>query len=185
MVHIVSFGPKRYMTDVGNGPTNPTGPLALDVSSAQPSENIAPQLRRLRHSTIPENTRQVEPEQLLWIFELQHEPEKDSPWLPIYAFSDLEFLQPDFETMNFFTSQNPRSWFTTRVVATKSVMQSGIIVGTIGCHHDQLKRRERGQKIFERRLKSETERVEALEQHLGITLDPNEREAVKQQVSQI
>ena len=68
---------------------------------------------RLVHKPIAQFTDQG---QKLWVFEVQNGSE--SPWIPGYCFSEMEFLPEDFEIMNFHASQSRTSWFMETIVFT-------------------------------------------------------------------
>ena len=185
MIHIVTIGTQRYAVDVGMGPTGPSAPLALDESSAVPTVNVVPQMRRLRKTLISEVTCKVEAQQALWVYEVQHDPAKDSPWLPQYCFSELEFLAADFELFNFYTSQSPKSWFRHHALCSKQILEGDQIIGSIICFGPSIKRREHGKVTFELDLKSEDQRTEALEKYLDVKLTSSEKAAISGYPSQI
>lgn len=185
MIHIVSIGPKRYMVDVGNGPTNPTAPIALDDSSASPVANISPQTRRLRRSVIPDTTRKTMADQALWCYEVQHQPAQQSPWIPVHCFSELEFLPSDFQIINFYSSQYPQSIFRRNLNISKHLLRNGEFFGVVTCDGKQLKRREHGIKTLNIEFKTEEERTTALQEHMGIVLLPAEKAAIENYPTQI
>lgn len=78
---------------------------------------IAPSEMRLIKDSIPEL---VDRSQKLWIYQVRYNPE--SEWIPMYSFSEVEFLPQDFGVMNFATSKNPTSWFTQAFVCTKVIL---------------------------------------------------------------
>ena len=178
MVHIVSIQSTRYQVDVGFGTAGSVIPLLLDSSSQKPSINVPPQMKRLRRSGLPESSQKDKSEHLFWVYEVQNEPDADVPWTPIYCFTELEFLPSDFEVMNFYTSHSPRIFFLNEVVCSKNIIEGENIVGTISLHQRTLKRRVYGNKDVDLDLKTEEERVRALDLHLGITLTDDECAAI-------
>lgn len=139
MVNIVTLADgKRYMVDVGFGGNGPTQPLPLDSEHPQ-FKNIAPADVRLLYDNILENTNRS---QKLWIY--QHRNYAQSRWLPMYCFTELEFLPQDYEAMNFQTSQSRTSWFTYKIVVVKMILEEGEVVGTLMLVGGDLKRRIKG-----------------------------------------
>jgi arylamine N-acetyltransferase len=78
---------------------------------------IAPSEMRLIKDSIPDF---VDKSQKLWIYQVRYNPE--SEWIPMYSFSEIEFLPQDFAVMNFATSRQPTSWFTQAFVCTKVIL---------------------------------------------------------------
>ncbi|KAL2852444.1 hypothetical protein BJY01DRAFT_232644 [Aspergillus pseudoustus] len=105
MVLIVTIDKCRYMVDVGFGNNVPTRPLPLEENRV--SINIAPSEMRLIKDSLPESVDQT---QKAWIYQIRFSQE--SVWIPIYAFTEVEFLPQDFAMMNFQTYNLPSSWFT-------------------------------------------------------------------------
>ena len=185
MLHIVTLGTRRYYVDVAFGSSGPSAPISLDEISASPVVNIIPQKRRLTRSPLPDSVRKTGTEQHLWIYEVQNEPGKAGPWLPMYCFGDLEFLLADFEVLNFYTSRTPRLFFTQKIVCEKHIFEDGVAVGTLSLFERRFKRRERGQLTLVIDFKSEHERIEALQQHFGVILTADERMAISGYFSEI
>lgn len=178
MVHIVTLGSKRYQVDVAFGSAGPTSPLLLDEASLTPTENVPPQKRRLRRSVISDSIRSTVSKQLLWIYEVQNEPD-NGPWLPMYCFCEHEFLPADFEVMNFFTSQSPQIWFRHSVVCEKHILKDGKVIGNVSIFKQTLSRREHGQKVLDVALETELERIQALHEHLNVSLTLDEQEHIR------
>ena len=108
------------------------------------------------------------------------------PYLPAYCFSELEFLPRDFETMNFFVSRSPKSWFTFHVVCLRFLLDetSEEMVGDMTLFGTDLRKRERGKSseaLCE--IGSEKERVAALERFMGVRLIEEEREGIRGMVT--
>ena len=159
MVNIVTLANgKRYMVDVGFGGNGPTQPLPLDSEHLY-VKNVAPAEVRLVYDNIPENTNRS---QKLWIY--QHRIDAQSPWLPMYCFTELEFLPQDYETMNFQTSQSRTSWFTYKIVVVKMILEEGEIVATLMLVGGDLRRRIKGEIEDLKACKTEEDRVQALEE---------------------
>ncbi|KAL4788184.1 hypothetical protein BJX76DRAFT_345057 [Aspergillus varians] len=101
--------------DVGFGNNCPTRPLPLEENAM--AVNIAPAEMRLTKESLPEA---VDQSQTFWIYQIRFNAE--SKWVPLYAFSEVEFLPQDFAMMNFQTSQMPSSWFTQTVLCVSHIL---------------------------------------------------------------
>lgn len=185
MVTIVTIGGKKYLVDVGVGSHGPVLPVPLEedgfsTMNVKPSHEI-----RLRREHIPDNSHRTNPEQLLWVYSLRFSAESD--WLPGYCFSEVEFLPQDYETMNFFVSRSPKSWFTYHVVCLKFLMdeESEEIVGDITLFGRELNDRRMGKGNKIATVASEEERVEALEKYLGVKLSAAEKAGIHGMVTMI
>lgn len=178
MVNIVTLTDgKKYMLDVGFGANGPIRPLLLDADNSQ-AAGVPPSHIRLVYANIPGTT---DPDQKLWIY--QHHSSWGKEWVPMYCFTELEFLPQDYEIMNLWTSQSRKTWFTYSIVATKMIMEEGEVVGEIILSGAEVKRRMRGDVERLRDCKSEEDRVEALERWFGVKLTDGERKGVKGMVT--
>jgi arylamine N-acetyltransferase len=181
-VHIVTVGDNRYMVDVGFGPNYcPIQPLRL-IHDTAGCENIAPSFVRLVWKSIEGS---ANPYQKLWHY--QHRINSDRDFEDMYCFTETEFLHRDFEVMNYFTSSNPRSFFPRRIICGKMISggeRGEDIVGVLILQED-LKRRIGAEPKEVEALKSERERVKALQDHFGITLNSIEQDAIKGTVAEI
>ena len=173
MVNIVTLDDgKKYMVDVGYGGSGPIRPMLLDSENSL-GPGIAPGESRLILENIPQNS---DPSQKMWIY--QHRNNSQSAWMPQYCFTELEFLPRDYEVMNFWTSQSPKSWFTQRVVALKMIVEAGEIVGYVSLLDKEIKRKVGGKTELLRTCKGEAERVDALERWFGVKLTEEERDGI-------
>lgn len=168
MLNIISIEGKQYVLDVGFGSSGPTHPLPLVEDEV--SINVGAQEMRLVHDTIPDFTASS---QKLWLY--QHRNESNQPWLPTYAFSEMEFTPRDFMMMNYFTSTHPTSWFTYMVVCVKMVLEDGEIVGDVTLFGNEVKERIKGRTTLLAVCNTEEERVKALHDFLGVKLSVTER----------
>lgn len=180
MVNIVTVQGKHYLVDVGFGSNSPTFPVPLEDGYS--TLNIDPgHSMRLTRGHIPDNTsaKSSNPGQELWIYDIRFTD--DSPWLPAYCFSEIEFLPRDFDTMNFFVSKSRTSWFTYFVVCLNYVMdpETERIVGDVTLFGNEIKKRRYGKSEQLMSIESEGDRVLALEKYLGVKLSEAERGGIK------
>ncbi|KAL1310685.1 hypothetical protein AAFC00_000946 [Neodothiora populina] len=197
---------RTFLVDTGFGAKCPTKPLELNRDVPTRITNMAPkQESRIRWTNIPDN---VNKSQLIWVYEFRYDVKAD--WIPAYCFSETEFLPNDYAMMSFFTSHNPKSWFTYSVVCVKMVMgkrssstttttprQYGQqaaeqlqdsevedeIVGDVTLFNNEVKRRVHGEAETVERLETEDQRVAALKKWFGISLTDSERDGIKGKAS--
>jgi len=180
MINIVTLHStkQKTMVDVGFGANGPISPLSL--IDAEESPHIEPASMRLIHSNIPENT---DPTQKLWIYQHRISSADDVAWIPQYCFTELEFLPQDYELMNFYTSQSPKSMFTQKIVMARFVLDQNTpteeIIGTETLMGAEVKRRIKGKVVYGKECKNEEERVWALEDRFGIRLSEAERRGIR------
>ncbi|RDW60449.1 uncharacterized protein DSM5745_10907 [Aspergillus mulundensis] len=165
MVIIVTIGGWKYMVDVGFGNNGPTEPLALLRNVAG---HINPTLEiQLDKEPLPEA---VDQSQEFWVYKVRYRPDKG--WIPMYAFSETEFLPQDFAMINFNTSMQPSSWFTQKVVCVRHILNQdeSNIEGLCVMAGKEVKRRVAGKSEIVQKLETEDDRVEALGKWFGIHL---------------
>ncbi|KAL2866627.1 arylamine N-acetyltransferase family protein [Aspergillus lucknowensis] len=165
MVLIVTINQRRYMVDVGFGNNVPTRPLPLEENTI--TRNIAPTEMRLIKESLPES---VDQSQKAWIYQIRFSTESD--WIPIYAFTEMEFLPQDFAMMNFSTSKGSTSWFTQAVVCVQLLLDEaeGELQGLYILAGKEVKRRIHGNTEVVQTLQDEEDRVKALEKWFGMRL---------------
>ncbi|KAF2108875.1 hypothetical protein BDV96DRAFT_616143 [Lophiotrema nucula] len=194
-VNVVRFGTQRYLLDGGYGPRGPVRPIPLEHETE--SGQILPAQSKLVYGRISDN---LDSSQRLWIYHYRKTPQ--AQWTPQYCFSDLEFIPADIEAMNFEPSLNRRTFFTHKVVVSRFTTDgendTGIsprspgrdavgeeVNGSLTIDHDVLRWRKRGGEKVEIRLRSEQERVLALEQYFGIVLSAGEQREIMGTAAQI
>ncbi|MCJ1467015.1 N-terminal acetyltransferase [Pseudocyphellaria aurata] len=166
---------QKYVVDVGFG-AEPTRPLPLVTGKIWPG--ISRKQMRLAHENIAPNT---DPGQRLWIYQ-SRDPSgaTDAEWKNIYCFTELEFLPDDFENMNFFTSQSPKSWFTQQIVVVKLEMdERHELLGMVSLIDGRVKRTRAEESEILQFCQSEGERLAALETWFGIELEEHEKASIK------
>jgi arylamine N-acetyltransferase len=178
MLNIVTIGGQKYVLDVGFGSSGPTHPLPLVENEI--STNVGEQEMRLIYDTIPDFTVSG---QKLWRYE--HRNGGEQPWLPTYAFSEMEFTPSDYTMMNYFTSSHRTSWFTYLVVCVKMILEDGEIVGDVTLFGNEVKKRTKGKSELLALCASEAERVKALDEFLGVKLIPAEIAGIQGMVTEI
>ncbi|KAL6717662.1 hypothetical protein ACLMJK_005577 [Lecanora helva] len=180
MVNIVTLDDgKKYMLDVGFGNNGPIQPLPLDPQHSQ-VKGIKPAEMQLVYQNLSLNS---DPDQNLWFY--QHRNDSDAKWVPMYCFTELEFLPQDYEIMNFWTSQSRKSWFTTKIVVVRTLMRDEETFGSVVLIGGELKRRVEGKTEHLKTCEKEEERVEILEKWFGVRLAQEERAGIKGLVTEL
>lgn len=179
MVNVVTIAGKKYMVDVGFGSNGATAPLQLVENEVQ--KRIEPGEMRLIQSKIAEQT---DANQRLWIYQIRHTP--DSDWEPTYCFTETEFLPQDYELMNFWTSQNRRSFFTYSILmAMMLISEDSKLVGAVTMKDAEAKMRIGGEVVETRVCKSEQQRLQVFKEWFGIHLTPEEERAIRGTVTEL
>lgn len=183
MVNLVNVRGELYMVDVGFGAGGPTHPMPLREGGI--SMNVAPNENvRLRRDALPEAERR---ENKLWLLE-RRVTSDDGPWVAVYCFEDnVCFLPQDFEVMTHFTSTHRTSFFAYRVVASKHLVDpsSETVNGDVVLYEDRVQSTQYGETQVLAELKSEEDRVDALQRYLGITLSDAQRDGIRGMVTEI
>ena len=182
MVNLVTLSSQRYLVDVGMGARGPTVPLVLLSDTSVVS--ISPRKMRLLHGSIPEHT-YSHPSNAMWRLEVCDQ--EDSPWIPVYAFTEVEFLPVDFEMMNWYTSCHRRSWFTHKLLVSLMLLdeQRENVIGDITLYETTFRKRIHGTVDVEVKCKSEKERVALLFVYFGIRLTDIEQRTIRGTMSEI
>lgn len=178
MLNVVTIEGARYVLDVGFGSSGPTCPLPLEADKI--FTNVGQQEMMLRHGNIPDFT---DADQKVWVY--LHRNGVDQPWLPTYAFSEMEFTPSDFTMMNYFMSTHRTSWFTYLIVCVRMVLEDGEIVGDVTLFGNEVKKRVNGKSEVLALCESEEERVKALREFLGVELDDAEKQGIDGMTSKI
>ncbi|KAI4201519.1 MAG: hypothetical protein LQ346_002155 [Caloplaca aetnensis] len=180
MVNIITIAGQKYMVDVGFGGNGATAPLLLRHNEVQ--DRITPGQMRLIQSNIAEHT---DASQRLWIYQIRHAVNKD--WEPTYCFTETEFLPQDYELMNFWTSQNRRSFFTYSILMAKMLMSDeGRLIGAVTLSDGREAKKRIGNEVVERRVcRSEQERLQLLKDWFGIVLTEEEERGIKGTVTEL
>ncbi|KAK8195302.1 uncharacterized protein BKA78DRAFT_330587 [Phyllosticta capitalensis] len=180
---IVTIGPYDHIVDVGFGPNGPTRPLRVDKNTSETTcAQIAPAHMRLVWKNIEGNT---DPNQRLWVY--QYRRNQDSAWQDLYCFSEMEWLPQDFQLVNYYTSTNPKSWFTQTVICSKMVIDSPENPELIGSMilQNSLTMCIHGRVESQQTFKCEEDRLRALDNVFGIGLTRSEQDGIKGLVTEI
>lgn len=132
MVNFVTIEGKTYMIDVGFGAPGPILPLPLEERVEYP--NIYPASARLVRGHIGPLVRRSD-SQRLWIYQHRAKPANqvslssnsskdtnDDGWRDTYAFSEVESIPADFESLTVASAFRRNSFFNYTIAAARMIM---------------------------------------------------------------
>lgn len=146
--------------------------------------SIAPRRIRLQHRIIAEHAQEDEKDaQKLWCFDVCHHPKDnadENTWIPTYCFTTTEFLPQDYEMMSWFTSTSPRCFFIRSILCTKMIMdeETEEIVGDYSLFNDNVRKTVGGKREVVRELKTEQDRLDALEEIFGVRFTQEQKDGI-------
>lgn len=196
MVNLVRLEGRRYLVDVGFGAYGPCKPIPLnkEEGGGVTYEGVAPQELRLEWKALKKST---DPEQRVWVY--SHREQKEASWLESYCFTELEFYAEDFKVMNLWTMTLRESYFVQSVIAQRFVLSEEVekveemekerwketggaepkAVGVMILHDNIIKRRIRDKVEVLAVLRSEADRIAALQRYFGIKLSEQEQRGIR------
>ena len=183
MLNLVRLDAEWYVVDVGmtKGPN-----LPYPLRDGFQTTSIAPRLIRVQLRPIPESYARHSPNSTgpprMWCLDVCYNPadEAKKEWLPVYCFTETEFLPQDYEVMSWFTSTNPRSWFTRYVTCTKMLMDEDkeVIVGNVTLFQDTVRETIGANTKVIKECKTEDERLQALAEIFDVHLTDGEKKGI-------
>ncbi|KAF9870735.1 arylamine n-acetyltransferase 1 [Colletotrichum karsti] len=176
MLNLITIDGQRYMVDVGFGKGAAMIPVPLKKDGGHEFTTIAPLRGKLVYEKLDQHT---DPDQRMWVY--YSTDSADGPLKQRNCFTELEFFPEDFEVMNLSTMSKPTSYFVKTVLAMRTILdpETRKAIGTIVLHKDEVKRKIGDQLELLETLKTEAERVAALEKYFYIKLRPEEQKAIK------
>lgn len=181
MLNLVLLDDEWYVVDVGMGSMGPNLPYPLrdgfETTSIAP-RSIRLQLRPIAETYAGKYTSKANPPKL-WCFDVCYNPVDgaENDWVPAYCFTETEFLPQDYETMSWFTSTNPRSFFTRYVMCTKMLMDEDeeVIVGNLTLFKDTVTESIGANRKVVKEYKTEDERLKGLAEIFNVHLTDEEK----------
>jgi arylamine N-acetyltransferase len=172
MVNIVTIDNQRYLVDVGFGIDNPPKPIPL--ISGYETAGIFPKLYKLTYTRLPQHS---DDSQRVWVYSHR---QPDGPWVDGFCFSEIEFFPLDFEVLNHSVSTKPQSFFLQVIMCMKTLLNpdTNETEGMLTLFQNEVKRRIGGISEVVETLRSEEDRVRALEKWFGIVLAENEKRGI-------
>lgn len=171
----------KYVCDVAFGGDGPTAPMPLKVGPI--TKNLGSQEVRFARERVPGSKRQE-----FWVYQYRNSAAK--PWNSFYVFNDTEFLEVDFNVVNYFTSQaGTFQNFTIMIVkfllGQDEKTGEGKIVGKVMLVNGVVKRNTGGKTEVVQVCSTEAERISALKTWFGISLTDEEVSGIKGSVTEL
>ncbi|KAH7028426.1 arylamine N-acetyltransferase 1 [Macrophomina phaseolina] len=178
MLNLVRLDGEWYVVDVGMGAMGPNLPYPLQDGFETAS--VAPRRIRIQLRSIAESY--AGQSNTLWCYDVCYNSvdNGESVWVPVYCFTETEFLPQDYEIMSWFTSTHERSFFTRYVTSTRMLMDEAReeIVGSITLFEATIKQSIGSERKVLKECTTEDERVDALKEFFGIELTDEERKGI-------
>lgn len=171
----------KYVCDVAFGGDGPTAPMPLKAGPIH--KNLGTQEVRFARERVPGSKRQE-----FWVYQYRNSAAK--PWNSFYVFNDTEFLEVDFNVVNFFTSQ-AGSFQNFTIMIVKFLLGQddetgeGKIVGKVMLVNGTVKRNMGGKTEVVQVCTTEAERISALKTWFGITLTDEEVSGIRGSVTEL
>jgi arylamine N-acetyltransferase len=191
LVHIVlivtlseAHGGGKYVCDVAFGGDGPTMPLLL-IDGWMTTNLGTQEVRYIRAPIGQVQQRVLGNRQKYWIYQYRNSADRD--WNSFYCFDETEFLEADFDVMNFYTSQG-RTFQRVMVLAIKFLRAEGSpprIGGKVMLVNGVVKRNTAGKTEVVRVCKTEEERIKALKDYFNIDLTVEERNGITGEVTEL
>lgn len=171
----------RYQSDVAFGGDGPTIPMPMVEGLVH--LNLGTQQIRLVRDWLPDQVHRVDSSRQ-WIY--QYRNSETAEWNSFYAFTEVEFLQPDWGVLNHWVCSHPDSNQLVRmlIVSFQRRRKEGgaaheyEIVGKRMLVDDVIKENLGGKTSVVKQCRSEDERVQEIRERFGITLTQEERAAI-------
>ncbi|KAF4496730.1 arylamine N-acetyltransferase [Fusarium agapanthi] len=183
MLLLVFLGDEWYGVDVGMGSMGPNLPFPLQDGFE--SLSIAPREIRIQKRSIPE-TYATGPSHgtKMWCYDVCYNPaESEMTWTPVYCFTETEFLPQDYEVMSWFTSTNPRSFFTRYITCTKMIMDEDkeVIIGNLTLFKDTVRETIGSDRKVVKKFETEEERIQGLVEIFDVNLTEEEKNSLPEE----
>jgi arylamine N-acetyltransferase len=184
MLNLVRLEDEWYVVDVGMGAMGPNLPYPL--RDGFETTSIAPRKIRLQLRSIAESYARLSGSSSgspkMWCYDLCYEPvgSAEDKWVPVYCFTETEFLPQDYQMMSFWTSTNLTSFFTRNVTCTKMIMDEAKekIVGNITLFGDTIRESIGSDRRVVKECTTEDDRVQVLSELFNITLTDHEKNGI-------
>lgn len=182
MVNIVTISSQKYFVDVAFGAEEAMRPVPM-ISGFE-FEQIAPVRGRIEHTSLSQHS---DPSQRVWLYSTRNTAEDNAEWVPKYHFLDAEFFPADYRTMNLSPMAQPTSFFVQTVMAMRVLLdeETKRPKGALTMVGNVVRRKVHGETEVLAELKTEEERVEALEKYFEVVLSESEKRGIKGLASEL
>ena len=172
MCNLVTIDSTKYVVDVGFGADSSFQPVPLQ--DGYEFTIFSPRRGKLEYRSIDHHS---DSSQRLWVYSMQEDAQ--SEWKEQYAFVETEFFKNDYAMTNYYCSTSPDSFFTRTVLAMRAIVEDGHIVGVMTLFQDEVRRKIGATREVVETLKTEEDRVRAVEKYFFIPLNAEDREGIK------
>ncbi|KXT09607.1 hypothetical protein AC579_7655 [Pseudocercospora musae] len=182
MLNLVKIQEQWWVVDVGMGSMGPA--IIYPLEDGYEGLAVAPRKIRLQKRVIPEHASRNEDEApKLWCYDQCLIPGGEGPksqWISTYCFTETEFLPQDYEMMSYYTSTNPKSFFTYSVMCSKFVLDDARenIIGHTTLFNNSISSVIGGKKEVSTELNTEEERIQKFKEVLGVELTDEEESSI-------
>ena len=205
-VNIVHLSGQRYFCDVGFGSAGPTSLVPLQdgytgintgdehrvattmklhlgwvAGTAVRNEDSKQWIYSVKYGADDQDTKTtVEAEGQSQAVNGEKVDKTKAHWIQCYAFSKNEFLPADFEVMSWHVSTEPSSMFVNNVLCQKHIMSDDgeRLIGDVTLFGKDIKERRYGVSERLMEIRTEDDRLEALEIFLGVKLSDVEKAGI-------
>ena len=139
----------------------------------EPEVDIWPRRRRLIHDTLPGC---IHPKQKWW--RLQIKSKEEEPWLDVWAFTETEWQDHDFEMLRVAYATLGTSWAAPQPACFLTLFEEEVPVGYLLMVEDELRRNYKGETKVIWKFYTEYDRISALAEEFGIVLSENEQSQI-------
>jgi arylamine N-acetyltransferase len=181
MLNLVRLDGEWYVVDVGMGAMGPNLPYPL--RDGFETTSIAPRRIRVQSRSIAESGAKdrASGSPKMWCYDFCYEPTgnvDNEKWIPVYCFTEAEFLPQDYQVMSWFTSTHPSSFFTRYPTCTKMLLSDDKIVGNNTLFQGTIRETIGSERKVLKECTTEEERVRALAEIFDVTLQDEEKNAI-------
>ncbi|KAF4171304.1 hypothetical protein CNMCM8927_001895 [Aspergillus lentulus] len=174
MILIIRLDGNDYLVDAGFGPNGPVDPVLLrdGLEFTDGNGNLG-RRGRVVHAPIDQGrARHLKYWRLQFLFD------GSLDWTDIYAFTESEWLESDYQSAERAVRGNKRAWFMYRVIAFQIVLKDRTPVGWVMIWNDGMSWFQGGRLSRRMRFGSEEERLNALKSVFGIKMGEEERKEI-------
>lgn len=171
---------RKYVCDVAFGGDGPTAPMPLKAGPVL--KNLGTQEVRFAREHAPGSKTEF------WVYQYRNSAAK--PWNSFYVFNDTEFLEVDFNVVNYFTSQagtfqNYTIMIVKFLLGQNEETGESKIAGKVMLVNGVVKRNMGGKTEVVQVCSTEPERISALKTWFGITLTDEEVSGIQGTVTEL
>lgn len=167
----MTIGGHDYLVDTSHGPSGSPKPVRL--AHNEPEVDIWPRQRRLIYDTLPGC---IHPKQKWW--RLQIKSKEEDQWLDVWAFTETEWQEHDFEMLRVAYATLGTSWAAPQPACFLTLFEEEVPVGYLLMVGDELRKNYKGETKVIWKFYTEYDRISALAEEFGILLSESEQRQI-------